>query len=1041
MKKKLLSLTALLLLFVTLAFSASAVTIKEFNSKSTFTPVDYSSHKAVSEVTLYGNADYLCMKAYSSTDKKDLFCIEIYSDSKRTKQILSYSNTFKKGTTYENILFDLTTLKSKTYYATAYVMKESSLIPSYAYNMKKDPDTVKNFKIVVKRDGTSIKNMKSIMYGYENTFYGPAVYWYSVPGATKYYVYKYTDGAYKKIATVNATNEDFSFYVDETLKSKNVTRYYKVKAVKGSSATALSEKLTVVTLKAPTVKAELLSNRIRVSWSKPKSGCSYTLFRSVNGGEWEAIVTGGSTSHDDTNIKSGNTYYYTVVAQSGTSISGYDPYGAGCFYMKAPSFSGIIEEDEALVLTWKAVSKADNYQVYRKNYQDKEWTLIGQTSETTFVDGTAEKNTLYDYAVKAGKNGYYSEYGTRSVPAALFDIPVLNEIETNEKGRAVISWEGTDKVQYSVMRKEEGGSWSEFDLVKGNSCVDEIAYLTNGKKYYYTVRPCMSLRIEGDFDTYGEYVYGNYDENGKEFCYYAPISGITVVGTASGVELSWTEVGNTNGYNVYRKTAESEYELIGTSEKTVFEDTDLLAETDYTYKVTYNVGEEEKSGLSAEKAVRISLETVSLSDEVKSYSKYSSNWTLSIKDPVPEATYIIYVRTADGWVQYKKYSITDGSFGLGGDKAQEKNEFAITLVKKDGTVTLVPESGFILDPFEFNVKFEIDQENCAAIFTWEEFEGAEKYNIYDNYFKLITSVDGDEPSAVIPSLEVGKSYKYFVGAVKDGTEVRVPTEYKYLYATPTITSATVEAAGVRIQWEGYGMGSDYNIYRKTSPDAEWLKVGQARATNSYTDNTAKNGTVYYYAVTSGDEDTGIFSAFPKEAVRVAYISATKISKVTYYKDYLVISWDESSVADCYQIYRKEGSGSWKLVYTTDDGEETTYTDKKVKAGTKYTYSVRVVKDGERSEGAKKTATFLAAPKNVKVKVSNNVPVISFEKSKGATKYYIYRKVGSGSWKKIATTSNLSYSDFDVGNGKISYRVKAYNGGNVSVASSTVTINK
>ena len=201
MKKKLLSLTALLLLFVTLAFSASAVTIKEFNSKSTFTPVDYSSHKAVSEVTLYGNADYLCMKAYSSTDKKDLFCIEIYSDSKRTKQILSYSNTFKKGTTYENILFDLTTLKSKTYYATAYVMKESSLIPSYAYNMKKDPDTVKNFKIVVKRDGTSIKNMKSIMYGYENTFYGPAVYWYSVPGATKYYVYKYTDGAYKKIAT------------------------------------------------------------------------------------------------------------------------------------------------------------------------------------------------------------------------------------------------------------------------------------------------------------------------------------------------------------------------------------------------------------------------------------------------------------------------------------------------------------------------------------------------------------------------------------------------------------------------------------------------------------------------------------------------------------------------------------------------------------------------------------------------------------------------------------------------------------------------
>ena len=122
MKKKLLALTSIMLLFLTLAFSAAAVTIKEFNTKSTFTPVNYSSHKAVSEVTLYGNADYLCMKAYSETSKAEAFCIEIYSDSKRTKQILSYANTFKKGTTYEDILFDLTELKSKTYYATSYVM-------------------------------------------------------------------------------------------------------------------------------------------------------------------------------------------------------------------------------------------------------------------------------------------------------------------------------------------------------------------------------------------------------------------------------------------------------------------------------------------------------------------------------------------------------------------------------------------------------------------------------------------------------------------------------------------------------------------------------------------------------------------------------------------------------------------------------------------------------------------------------------------------------------------------------------------------------
>ena len=121
MKKKLLTVSSVLLLLLMLVFSASAaVEIKEFKTNSTFTPVTYSGHKSTDSITLYGNADYLCMKAYSETKNNEYFCIDIYSDSKRTKKILEYVNTFKKGTTYEDIFFDLTSLKSRTYYATAY---------------------------------------------------------------------------------------------------------------------------------------------------------------------------------------------------------------------------------------------------------------------------------------------------------------------------------------------------------------------------------------------------------------------------------------------------------------------------------------------------------------------------------------------------------------------------------------------------------------------------------------------------------------------------------------------------------------------------------------------------------------------------------------------------------------------------------------------------------------------------------------------------------------------------------------------------------
>ncbi len=1040
MKKKLLALTSVLFLFLTLAFSASAINISEFKSKSTFTPVTYSSHKATSEVTLYGNADYLCMKAYSSTDKKDLFCIEIYSDSKRTKQILSYSNTFKKGTTYEDILFDLTELKSKTYYATAYVMKESSFI-AYGYNIKKDPDTVKNFKIVVKRDGTSIKNMKCIMYGYENTFYGPAIYWYSVPGATKYYVYKYTDGKYKKIATVNANGEDFSFYVDETLKSKNVTRYYKIKAVKGSSTTPASDKLKVITLKAPTVKAQVADsgNGINVTWSKPKSGCSYIVFRAANDGDWKELATTTSTKYYDTSVKSGNAYYYTVVAQSSNAVSGYDPYGAGCYFIGKPSVNKLSAEDGNIAIGWKAVSKADSYKVYRRAHTEKDWTFIGETKTTTFTDTAAEKNVPYYYAVRAAKDGNLSAYGTRILPVAIFDTPVLNEIEVNEKGQPIISWTAEEGLLYEIYRKEPGGNWNYVGDSKSDSFVDENKIFANGKKYSYTVKAGVLVRIEDEWDPYNEFIGGDYDETGKEFTYYAPIASLSAAGTDSGIELDWSSVDNIDGYNIYRKDLDGEFELIATSDRVLYEDKNVSAGNEYTYKVTYNVAGTEMTDCAAETTVKISTDTVKLSDEIKVFNKYYGNWQVKLQEYDKDNSYRVFIRMPEGWILYTAQKTSNGTIVIGGDQAKEKNEFAIAVVKKDGTVTLPPETGFVLDPFEFKVTFEIDQDKLAANFSFFANEEIEKYNIYSETGEFLVSVDGKETAAVLADLEAPKYYSFVVGAVKDGTEVKVKTDMDYLYKTPEIKNIKIVTDGVRVEWDSRGLGSVYQIYRKTSPDAVWTKIGDAQATIAYVDKTAKDGTTYYYAVITGDEDTGKFSAFPEEGTKFAYIKSTTVSKVEYGKNYVKLTWKKSAVADCYQIYRKEGSGAWKLLRTTDDGDEVTYTDKTAKVGTKYTYSIRVCKGGERSEGAKKTVTFVAAPTNLKVSKGGTFAKLSFKASKGATRYYIYRKASGGSWKLIDKIYETSYEDYGVRSGKYYYCVKAYNSGGLSVATDTVSV--
>lgn len=57
-------------------------------------------------------------------------------------------------------------------------------------------------------------------------------------------------------------------------------------------------------------------------------------------------------------------------------------------------------------VTWKKVSGADGYKVYRKEYGDKKWKSIKNISNntTTFTDTKVESGMYYSYTVRAVKN-------------------------------------------------------------------------------------------------------------------------------------------------------------------------------------------------------------------------------------------------------------------------------------------------------------------------------------------------------------------------------------------------------------------------------------------------------------------------------------------------------------------------------------------------------------------------------------------------------------------------------------------------------------
>lgn len=146
------------------------------------------------------------------------------------------------------------------------------------------------------------------------------------------------------------------------------------------------------------------------------------------------------------------------------------------------------------------------------------------------------------------------------------------------------------------------------------------------------------------------------------------------------------------------------------------------------------------------------------------------------------------------------------------------------------------------------------------------------------------------------------------------------------------------------------------------------------------------------------------------------------------KDGISISWKKLHGVSGYNIYRKEGSGDYKLLTTINSVNTVEYTDKTAKIGKAYTYAVtgfNLEAEGEKDGVA------ITRLKHVYAAVSNNANgiSISWKKINGASAYEVYRRSGKGSFKKIASVRKTSYLDKKVkkSNGKVfEYAVKAVN---------------
>ena len=154
-----------------------------------------------------------------------------------------------------------------------------------------------------------------------------------------------------------------------------------------------------------------------------------------------------------------------------------------------------------------------------------------------------------------------------------------------------------------------------------------------------------------------------------------------------------------------------------------------------------------------------------------------------------------------------------------------------------------------------------------------------------------------------------------------------------------------------------------------------------------------------------------FVKYSKIIVKKSNSEAPILKELKYYQKgnvyYAKISWhSEKNVK--YQILKKV-NGKFNVVGTkTAKSKECSFSEK-VDKNKKYVYSVREVY-GKKYD---KKGIMLLCETKVNVEFKNTRAIITWTKVEGATKYNIYRKLGSGDFKCIAKvdTNRLEYSDY------------------------------
>lgn len=709
--------------------------------------------------------------------------------------------------------------------------------------------------------------------------------------------------------------------------------------------------------------------------------------------------------------------------------------------------------DGSLKIKWSGLDNVDYYEIWRDTKDAYDYEKIDEVSDaTSFIDDTVELGTRYYYLVRPVFNdGTTGEY-SKSISGVALAKTNFTKIEAKSGKKVALTWKKVSQAEgYLIYRKDsEDGKYNQIGKVtSGKTLTYTDTVKSNNKTYTYKIQAYNTNNGKQGVGAYSS------TKSAKTLA-KAKITGITS-SNEEVLKISWKKVSGAKGYIISRSTSKnSGYKKIDTvTGKTSYSDDTVKAGKTYYYKVeAYNVNSGTKgyggasdavAGKTAKRTKITSIVSTNEKTLTIKWNKITGAYGYRIKRSTDEdGTYKVVKTIKSGnTTSYKDTSV----------KAGKTYYYTVeTMVKTGDNICYSGDSASMegRTAKKAKIKYAVSNGSNQIEVNWGAVSGAYGYRIKrstskNGTYKVVATLKGKNNTTYQDKkLKTAKTYYYKIETInkvngKKGYSGNSAAVSAKTLKTTSITA--VKATGstsVRLEWKAVDGASGYQIYRSTSKDSGYKKVGQVKGKNTkkYEDKTLEAGKTYYYQVRaykSNSAKNGVAS-FSK-AQKAWTIKQVVFSQITSdSKNQVTLGWKKVSKAQGYDIYRSDESNSgFEKIASISSGSTLTYTDKGVKSGNTYYYKIAATYKikGSAGRGSYSKVTEVAVLKQGSISSitlgDNNVLNISWNSVANASGYELAGAVSEkGTYTTLQTSGATSFTHSNLVQGTTYYyKVRAY----------------